>query len=114
MGKEEDINKCKELIKEEKSNWIGIANQKAIEHLLKEIEEDKNRINKLEKENKEILNSKIGIDLSYDDYIPKQKVIDKINYYDARIKHAKQIRDKEQEEFYIDIKRGFYKLLEDK
>lgn len=78
MGKEEDINKCKELIKEEKSNWIGIANQKAIEHLLKEIEEDKNRINKLEKENKEILNSKIGIDLSYDDYIPKQKVKDKI------------------------------------
>ena len=47
-------------------------------------------------------------------YILKQKVIDRINYYDERIKHAKQIRDKEQEEFYIDLKRAFYKLLEEK
>lgn len=47
-------------------------------------------------------------------YIPKQKVINSINYYDQRIKHAKLIKDKEQEEFYIDIKRAFYKLLEDK
>lgn len=126
MDIEEDIKKLKELnnlLKFFKTHgWIPNLSRntninetiEAIEHLLKEIEEDKNRINKLEKENKEILNSKIGIDLSYDDYIPKQKVIDKINYYDARIKHAKQIRDKEQEEFYIDIKRGFYKLLEDK
>lgn len=42
--------------------------------LLAEREEDKKKIDKLEKENKEILNSKIGIDLSYNDYIPKQKV----------------------------------------
>lgn len=47
---------------------------KAIEHILAEREEDKKKIDKLEKENKEILNSKIGIDLSYEDYIPKQKV----------------------------------------
>lgn len=47
-------------------------------------------------------------------YIPKQKVIARINYYDERIKHAKQIRDKEQEEFYIDLKRNFNKLLEEK
>lgn len=46
----------------------------AIAHILAEREEDKKRIEELEKENKEILNSKIGIDLSYDDYIPKQKV----------------------------------------
>lgn len=46
----------------------------AIDHILAEREEDKKRIEKLEKENKEILNSKIGIDLSYNDYIPKQKV----------------------------------------
>ena len=51
---------------------------KAIEHILAEREADKKKIDKLEKENKEILNSKIGIDLSYDDYIPKQKVKDEI------------------------------------
>ena len=49
-----------------------------------------------------------------ENYIPKQKVIDRINYCDERIKHAKQIRDKEQEEFYTDLKRAFNKLLEEK
>lgn len=42
--------------------------------LLAEREQDKKRIKELEEMNKEILNSKIGIDLSYQDYIPKQKV----------------------------------------
>ena len=32
----------------------------------------------LEEENKLLLNGKVGIDLSYDDYIPVQKVKDKI------------------------------------
>ncbi len=36
------------------------------------------KVKKLEKKNNEILNSNIGIDLSYDDYIPKQKIEDKI------------------------------------
>ena len=49
------------------------------------------RIKELEEENKNILNSKIGIDLSYDDYIPKQKVKDKI-------KEIKE--DKESKYFY--------------
>lgn len=51
---------------------------KAIEHILAEREEDKKKIVELEKENKEILNSKIGIDLSYEDYIPKQKLKDEL------------------------------------
>lgn len=36
------------------------------------------KVKELEKENKLILNSKIGVDLSYDDYVPKQKIKDKI------------------------------------
>lgn len=36
------------------------------------------RIKELEEENKLLLNSKVGIDLSYNDYISKQKVKDKI------------------------------------
>lgn len=31
---EEDIKRCKELIKSEHSSWIGISNQKAIENVL--------------------------------------------------------------------------------
>lgn len=50
----------------------------AIDHILAEREEDKKKIEELEEKNKEILNSKIGIDLSYNDYIPKQKIKEKI------------------------------------
>ena len=92
---EKDIKRCEELIKPEHANWIGISNQLAIAHVVdraKEVENDlttaylkgyadaeekhKKRIKELEEEKKTILNSKIGIDLSYDDYIPKQKVKD--------------------------------------
>ena len=31
---DKDINRCKELIKEEHSNWIGLTNQEAIENVL--------------------------------------------------------------------------------
>ncbi len=50
----------------------------AIQNILAEREQDKKRIKELEEENKLLLNSKVGIDLSYDDYIPVQKVKDKI------------------------------------
>ena len=69
-------NHCKKAIHYER----GVEHQVVLELLerykefLAEREEDKKKIDKLEKENKEILNSKIGIDLSYNDYIPKQKV----------------------------------------
>ena len=43
----------------------------AIEHLIKAYKE-------LEEENQLILNSKIGVDLSFDNYIPKSLVEDKI------------------------------------
>ncbi|MFR7544560.1 MAG: hypothetical protein ACLUWN_01230 [Clostridia bacterium] len=90
----------------------------AIEHILAEREEDKKKINKLEycveelkKYNKTISDRVVEYKKNR---IPKQKVINSINYYDERIKHAKLIKDKEQEELYIYIKRAFYKLLEDK
>ena len=51
----------------------------AIEHILAEREADKKKIKELEKENRILLNSKIGTDLSYDDYIPKQKVLEEVD-----------------------------------
>ena len=94
----------------------------AIKNILAEREEDKKRIEELEDENRvqrhQIMtvydNGYVHKDKIKEDYIPKQKVINSINYYDQRIKHAKLIKDKEQEEFYIDIKGAFYKLLEEK
>ena len=35
---DEDINRCKELVKEEHSNWIGLTNQEAISKVLSELE----------------------------------------------------------------------------
>lgn len=82
-------------------------------------EKYRKRIKELEEENRNILNSKIGIDLSYDDYIPKQKVKETIYtiidykiprttnsgyYYDYFIK----------QEYKNDFVKLFNKLLEDK
>lgn len=50
----------------------------AIQNILAELKKKDRRIQELEEENELILNSKIGVDLSYDDYVPKQKIKDKI------------------------------------
>lgn len=44
---DKDIERCKELIKEEHSNWIGLTNQEAIENVLKELE-NKDKIIKID------------------------------------------------------------------
>ena len=55
---DKDINRCKELIKEEHSNWIGLTNQEAISNVLSDRETWKKiaerlakRIDKLDEEN---------------------------------------------------------------
>ena len=87
---EEDIEKIKQLNNLLKffrtHGWIPNMSREintngtieAIEHILAEREQDKKRIKELEEENKLLLNGKVGIDLSYDDYIPVQKVKDLI------------------------------------
>lgn len=54
MSIEEDVKRCKELIKIEHANWIGMSNQSAISNVLAEREQDKKRIKQLEKENGEL------------------------------------------------------------
>ena len=51
MSIEEDVKRCKELIKIEHANWIGMSNQSAISNVLAEREQDKKRIQELEEEN---------------------------------------------------------------
>ena len=88
MSIEEDVKRCKELIKIEHANWIGMSNQSAISNVLAEREQDKKRIKQLKKENGELrervkeleedLYSANKIVEEYIDSIPKQKIKDKI------------------------------------
>lgn len=41
---DKDIERCKELIKTEHSNWIGLTNQEAISNVLSELEKKDNII----------------------------------------------------------------------
>lgn len=108
MDIEQDIKRCKELIKPEHANWIGISNQKAIEHVLVEREENKKKIKELEEENLHwkkqyhLVTRKI-------DVIPKQKIKDKIK----EMEKEAETNFNWQDEIYYTIGE-FEKLLEDK
>lgn len=55
MNIEKATERCNQLIKPEHTNWIGISNQKAIETVLSELEKKDKEIEKLKKDNKELL-----------------------------------------------------------
>lgn len=81
MSIEEDVRRCKELIKIEHANWIGMSNQSAISNVLAEREQDKKRIKELEEENRifALEGCKVRLELYIkENYIPKQKIKDKI------------------------------------
>lgn len=80
---------------------VDLRIPQAIEHILSEREQDKKRIQELEEENKILLNSKIGIDLSYDDYISKQKIKDKIE--DLRYNNKLGFEESLEEFFKIEV-----------
>ena len=54
MNIDKDIKRCKELIKEEHSNWIGLTNQEAIENVLSELEKNKKAVDNLLVKNAEL------------------------------------------------------------
>lgn len=79
MSIEEDVKRCKELIKIEHANWIGMSNQSAISNVLAEREQDKKRIKELEEENRifALEGCKVRLELYIkENYIPKQKIKD--------------------------------------
>lgn len=103
---EEDIKRCRELIKINHSNWIGLSNQKAIEHILtdyekqKQANEEHQKINGKLREQVKVLETKNNYLESLSNYqhiclidsIPKRKIKDKIEelkedkeskYYDS-------------------------------
>lgn len=96
----------------------------AIENLLQDYERQKQRNEEhrkingelREKENKTFSLGEIEVNLALyikENYIPKQNVFKKINYYNDNIKHSQFIKDKEAEDFYYDLKRAFEKLLKE-
>lgn len=114
-----DIDKIKYIIDFSKKTGIHYALEQEdieiLEHILAERKVDKKKIEELEEKNKEILNSKIGIDLSYDDYIPKQKVKEELEKAEKENEPYEQ-HNKESRMYWIN--RGKIslakKLLEDK
>ena len=69
-----------------------------------------NLIEKLQKEKDKILNSKVGVDLSFDDYIPKDKIREKIEDLRRKIENNK---NNWHEYFYDDMVEYSIKLLKE-
>lgn len=80
----EDLNDFADLLRPEQRYYTNII-KKVIEDRLK----DRKKIKELEEKNKLILNSKIGVDLSYNDYIPKQKIKDQIDELNQKYEDSK-------------------------
>lgn len=97
VGSIEDIKILERFLKEmddifQKTKINNTKERKALQNLLKNYERQKQineehqkingelreKVKELEKENKLILNSKIGIDLSYNNYVQKQTIKDKL------------------------------------
>lgn len=79
MSNIEDIKFIEEMIKEYKTfGDLHNPDYEDTDRIYKALENVLERIKELEEENKLLLNGKVGIDLSYDDYIPVQKVKDLI------------------------------------
>ena len=81
---EEDIERCKELIKDKHKEWIGLTNQKAIGNVLNNYEKIQNEIKELRnyinpsKARISYFDTKKGTNVVIEGFIPKQKIKDKI------------------------------------
>jgi len=96
---EKDIKRCKELIKTEHANWIGISNQLAISHMLEYIEQLEQKANKYDS-----LVEKIKAYANWHIEALTETIADYID--DDRIKNVDIINDfKEQREHWIDVLR---------
>lgn len=106
------------------AGWVDILNErekKALKNLIqdytrqKQINEEHKKVNgelrkkvkELEEENKLILNSKVGVDLSYEDYIPKKKIKDMFEESQTLYeKKLKEIDSKELKNISLNIFEG--------
>lgn len=120
---EEDIKRCEKLIEPQNANWIGITNQLAIAHLIEKVKELRamceeycpktERIKELEVLEDDLKDKRVVyIDTPEfaENYIPKQKVKDKMEKLNKEIKNADTI----EAIFKIKQQQILEELLEDK
>lgn len=100
----EDIERCKELIKDKHKEWIGLTNQKAIANVLNDYENLQNNVKKLNElsSNNERLIEKLNsgetftfnqIGFIEKNFILKQKIKDKIEELRKEHKKIEEISD---------------------
>ena len=107
---EKDIKRCEELIKPEHANWIGISNQLAIAHVVDRVKELEA---KLEFKNWGDLDN-IQFEEYMNQFIPKQKVKDKIEEINKAYEDSKN-ENGESKYYYPDYTvRILEELLEEK
>ena len=107
---EKNIKRCEQLIKPEHANWIGISNQLAIAHVVDRIKELEA---KLEFKNWGDLDN-IQFEEYMNQFIPKQKVKDKIEEINKEYEDSKD-ENGNSEYYYPDYTiRKFKELLEEK
>lgn len=107
---EKNIKRCEQLIKPEHANWIGISNQLAIAHVVDRVKELEA---KLEFKNWGDLDN-IQFEEYMNQFIPKQKVKDKIEEINKEYEDSKD-ENGNSEYYYPDYTiRKFKELLEEK
>ena len=107
---EEDIKRCEQLIKPEHANWIGISNQLAIAHVVERIKELEA---KLEFKNWGDLDN-TQFEEYMNQFIPKQKVKDKIEEAKDNKKVGNTAYEYTEEDVWDIVKDELEELLEDK
>lgn len=95
MIEEKTIERCKELIKTEHANWIGISNQEAIRELLNKLKEkDKEIEHQIEKRN----NQKAELAILNEKQKEMNKLINTVKSYKGQMeKEIKRIKSLEKE-----------------
>lgn len=108
MTKEQEkaIERCKELIKPEHTNWIGISNQEAIRELLNMLKEkDKEIEHQIEKRN----NQKTELAILNEKQKEMNKLINTVKSYKGQMKkEIKRIKSLEKEA------QGYFEKMMDK
>ena len=114
---EEDIERCKELIKDKHKEWIGLTNQKAIANVLEAYEILQNKVKELEnyinpsKTRISYFDTKKGANVVIEGFIPKQKIKDKIEEYNEEVQEYVEYWRKDPRQLKKETCVSYYKKI---
>ena len=113
----EDIERCKELIKDKHKEWIGLTNQKAIANVLNNYEKIQNEIKELRnyinpsKARISYFDTKKGANVVIEGFIPKQKIKDKIEEYNEEVQEYVEYWRKDPRQLKKETCVSYYKKI---